>query len=201
MVGEITTKPQVEKIPSTLIYEMDEGQPIYYRGYKDVLNKTKTLEQIMGTSILQSLLIELIKDSIKLQLGKDYTVLSSELGIQFSKKSWRNTDIAVFLKKDLITVKNEDKYASIPPEIVIEVDTKADLEEMPNPMDYFHTKTDQLLDFGVKQVLWVFTKTKKFMLAEPGKRWETGNWEEEVLLLDKALINIHQLLDEYYSAS
>jgi hypothetical protein len=80
------------------------------------------------------------------------------------------------------------------------VDTKANLEEMPDPMDYFHTKTDQLLDFGVKQVLWIFTKTKKFMLAVPGKRWETGNWEEEVLLLDKALINIHQLLDEYYSA-
>jgi hypothetical protein len=60
MFGEITSNPQVEKVPSTLIYEMDEGKPIYYRGYKDVLNKTKTLEQIMGTSILQSLLIELI---------------------------------------------------------------------------------------------------------------------------------------------
>ncbi len=199
MVGEITSKPQVEKIPSALIYEMDEGQPIYYRGYKDVLNKTKTLEQIMGTSILQSLLIELIKDSIKLQLGKDYTVLSSELGIQFSKKSWRNTDIAVFLKKDLIAAKNEDKYAAIPPELVIEVDTKADLEEMPDPMDYCHTKTDQLLDFGVKQVLWIFTKTKKFMLAVPGKRWETGNWSEEMVLLNGVKLNVKNLLETYYA--
>lgn len=171
MVGEFTSKSKTEKVPSALIYEMDEGRPIYYRGYKEVLNKTKTLEQIMGTSIIQSLLIELIKDSIKLQLGKEYTLLSSELGIQFSKKSWRNTDIAVFLKKDLIAAKNEDKYAAIPPEIVNEVDTKADLEEMPDPLDYFYTKTDQLLDFWVKQVFWVFTKTEKFMLAEAGKRW------------------------------
>lgn len=199
MVGEFTSKSKTEKVPSALIYEMDEGRPIYYRGYKEVLNKTKTLEQIMGTSIIQSLLIELIKDSIKLQLGKEYTLLSSELGIQFSKKSWRNTDIAVFLKKDLIAAKNEDKYAAIPPEIVNEVDTKADLEEMPDPMDYFHTKTDQLLDFGVKQVLWVFTKTKKFMLAVPGKRWETGNWEEDFMLLGGVRLNVKGLLEEYYS--
>ena len=199
MVGEIAAKSQIESVPSTLIYEMDEGKPIYYRGYMDVLNKTKTLEQIMGTSILQSLLIELIKDAIKLQLGKEYTVLSSELGIQFSKKSWRNTDIAVFLKKDLLAAKNEDKYAAIPPQLVIEVDTKADLEEMPNPMDYFYTKTDQLLDFGVKQVLWVFTKTQKFMLAEAGKRWETGNWNEEVVILEKVKLNVAELLETYYT--
>ncbi len=199
MVSEKLSSPPVKLVPDSLIYEMDEGQPIYYRGYKDVLNKTKTLEQIMGTSILQSLLIELIKDSIKLQLCKEYTVLSSELGIQFSKKSWRNTDIAVFLKKDLLAVKNEDKYAAIPPEIVIEVDTKADLEEMPDPMDYFHTKTDQLLHFGVKQVLWVFTKTEKFMLAETGKRWETGNWEEDFELLYGLNLNIKNLLETYYT--
>ncbi len=199
MVSEKISLSPVKLVPESLIYEMDEGQPIYYRGYKDVLNKTKTLEQIMGTSILQSLLIELIKDSIKLQLGKDYTVLSSELGIQFSKKSWRNTDIAVFLKKDLIAAKNEDKYAAIPPEIVIEVDTKADLEEMPDPLDYFYTKTDQLLLFGVKQVLWVFTKTEKFMLAVPGKRWETGNWSEEVVLLNGVKLNVKNLLETYYA--
>jgi hypothetical protein len=57
MVGEIAAKSQIENVLSTLIYEMDDGKPIYYLDDKDFLNKTRTLEQIMGTNILQSQLI------------------------------------------------------------------------------------------------------------------------------------------------
>ena len=49
-------------IPDYLIYEMGEGTPIYYRDYKDVLNKKKTPEQIRGSSALQSLLVMLLLD-------------------------------------------------------------------------------------------------------------------------------------------
>lgn len=86
-------------IPDTLIYEMDEGKPVYYHGYREVLNGTKTTEQVMGSGVLQSLLIELIKDYLKPLFGKDFVLLANEIGIQFSKKSWRNADIAGFKKK------------------------------------------------------------------------------------------------------
>ena len=48
-----TDKPK-RKIPDYLVYEVMDGKPIYYRGYQSVLNKTKTLEQIMGCSSIQA---------------------------------------------------------------------------------------------------------------------------------------------------
>lgn len=50
-------KASTQTIPDILIYEMDDGQPIYYRGYKDYLKNKKQLEQIMGSSYLQGVLI------------------------------------------------------------------------------------------------------------------------------------------------
>lgn len=169
---------KVKSIPKSLIYEMNEGQPIYYHGYRDVLNELKTPEEIMGSSILQSLIIELVKDYLKPLLGKEFVILASELGVQFTKKSWRNVDMAVFRKKDLLRKGIKDKYSEIPPLLIIEIDTKAALEDFTHPEEYYHTKTDQLLDFGVDKVLWIFTASEKFMVAEKGKRWETGNWKE-----------------------
>jgi Uma2 family endonuclease len=184
-------------IPEALIYEMDEGKPIYYRDYREVLNGTKTPEQVMGSGILQSLLIELIKDYLKPLFGKDYVLLSNEIGIQFGKKSWRNADIAGFKKEDLLESEITDKYSDFPPVLVIEIDTKAALENLTHPEEYYHRKTDQLLDFGVQQVLWIFTSTKKFMIAEKDKRWETGNWTEDLALRSDINLNIQQLLDEF----
>ena len=42
------------KVPNYLIYEVVKGEPIYYKGYKDVLNKTKTFEEIIMDSTLQA---------------------------------------------------------------------------------------------------------------------------------------------------
>ena len=32
----------IQTIPETLIYEMVEGKPIYYKGYRDILKGKKT---------------------------------------------------------------------------------------------------------------------------------------------------------------
>ena len=147
-------------VPDILIYEMDEGQPIYYRGYQEVLNKTKTAEQIMGSSALQSLLVMLITDFLGKHLSKNYIRLASELGFKFRKRSWRSLDIAIFdLNK--ITDKSiftKNKYIEVAPEIVIEIDTKASLEELPDPTSYFTKKTDQILQNGVTKCYLDFYK-------------------------------------------
>ena len=51
-----TTLTRTRKVPDYLIWEVLDGQPLYRRGYKDVMRKTKTLEDIMGTSSYQSLI-------------------------------------------------------------------------------------------------------------------------------------------------
>jgi len=90
----------VQNIPKSLIYEMVDGVPIYYKGYKDYLNGIKNLDEIMGSSLLQSALAGLIVARLNMLLtqhyGQKYLVLTNELGILFKKKSWRSGFIRIY---------------------------------------------------------------------------------------------------------
>ena len=45
-------------IPKSLIYEEYEGKPLYYRGFKEVMEGTKTFDEIMGQSDRQAILVK-----------------------------------------------------------------------------------------------------------------------------------------------
>ena len=183
----------VQEIPKSLIYEMVQGKPIYYKGYKDYLKGKKQLEQLMGSSKFQSFLVTELIFLIRTFLGKDYFIFSNEIGLQFSKNSWRAADIAVIRKSESEEI--NDKYLSTPPEYVIEIDTKADLKEIENPLGYYQEKTEDLIKFGVKKVIWIFTDTKKIMVAEKdSKKWEIIDWDQDVEFIEGLNINIQQIL-------
>lgn len=189
-----------QNVPDIFIYEMDEGQPIYYRGYQQVLNKTKTIEEIMGSSALQSLLIMLITDFLGAHLPKSYIRLASELGFKFKNKSWRSLDIAIFNlnkvgdKSIFIT----NKYIEVPPEIVIEIDTKANLSDLPDPTSYFTKKTDQLLNHGVSKVIWIFTNNRKILEAEKGVPWTIDNWSKDIRIMEAIpVMNIEEIIANF----
>lgn len=185
----------VQNIPEILIYEMVKGKPIYYRGYRDYLNGIKQLEELMGSSKFQSFLATELVFLIRSLLGKNYFIFSNEVGLQFSKKSWRAADIAV-VKKGSIK-KLDNKYLNIPPEYVIEIDTKADLSEVNNALGYYQEKTEELIKFGVKKIIWIFTETEKIMLAEKGsKKWEILDWDQEIEFFEGLHVNIDQILIE-----
>ena len=187
----------VQSIPKSLIYEMVDGQPIYYRGYRDYLSGEKQLEELMGSSILQSLLVTRLVVLLNQSLDSDqYQILTNELGLQFKDKSWRAADIAICRKDDLRTVTLNNKYLGIPPQVVIEVDTKADLSEIQDSFGYYQKKTDQLLDFGVEKVIWIFTDTKKVMVAEPDQNWQIIPWDKEVQILDDTAVTLQKLVEE-----
>lgn len=178
----------VQNIPEVLIYEMVKGKPIYYKGYRDYLNGTKQIEELMGSSKLQSVIIAELIYILRSFLGDDYLVFTNELGLQFSKGSWRAADIAV-IKSELVD-NLDNKYLEVPPELVIEIDTKAELQEVNNPLGYYQEKTDELLEFGVGKVLWIFTDTGKIMMAEGGKNWLISNWNENIELVKGLEINL-----------
>ncbi|GJM36149.1 MAG: hypothetical protein DHS20C18_51500 [Saprospiraceae bacterium] len=183
----------LQKIPDSLVYEMVNGKPIYYRGYKEYLNGTKQLEQLIGSSKFQSFLAAELIFLFKSFLGKDYYLFSNELGLQFSKNSWRAADIAIIKKSKVKRL--DSKYLSVPPEYVIEIDTKADLGEISNPLGYYQEKTQELLKFGVNKIIWIFTDTEKIMIAQKGsKKWEILDWDQEIEFLEGLKVNIHQLL-------
>lgn len=187
-------KSLIQDIHTEVVYEMLDGVPIYYKGYKAYLDGTKEIEEIMRSSVLQSMIISRLMFLLQLKLGLEYEVLSNELGIQFAKKSWRAADIAIVKSEDIEKIEAKNKYLSFAPEIVIEIDTKAELSEIQNPLGYYQDKTDQLLKFGVKKVIWIFTENKKVMVAEKDNKWEISNWTETINILDELNVSIEELL-------
>jgi Uma2 family endonuclease len=187
---------KTKKIPEYLIYEMDDGKPIYYRGYREHLQGQRELEEIMSSSYLQSFLVSELIQLLGKKLSGDYRILTNELGLQFKKKSWRAADIAIYKKADLKNHPLDNKYLPIPPKIVIEVDTKASFENFNTPMDYYTKKTDALLNFGVEKVIWIFTDAKKVMTATKNTQWVIDDWKVDVAVMENLNVNIEKLMEE-----
>ncbi|WP_293685220.1 MULTISPECIES: Uma2 family endonuclease [unclassified Spirosoma] len=171
------------RLLKSLVYEMWAGKPVYYAGYDDVLKGVKTVEQVMSSSILQSLLVSRLIVHLSTVLDMDvYAVLGNELGIQFGKGDWRACDVAIF-ELSALEGQDETKYAWVPPKVAIEVDTKASLSQFDSEFDYYEQKTTKLLQFGVEKVIWLFTKSHKVLIAEPGKDWLIRDWSQVVEVL------------------
>ncbi|GAB6077225.1 PDDEXK family nuclease [Desulfurobacterium crinifex] len=197
ILAEDRSKKTRKGIPRELIYEMRYGKPIYYRDYDKVLSGEKTLEEIVGSSKLQSFLISIILRFLFSKLDeRKYVILSSEAGFQWAPRTWRNLDIAIFEREKILKEGINERYAKTPPEVVIEIDTKADLRKYGDFMNYAREKTQDLLDAGVKRVIWYTTFDKKVMVAERGERWFITSWDEEVGVIDGISFNLGAKLKE-----
>jgi Uma2 family endonuclease len=183
-------------IPKSLIYEMVGGKPIYYKGYQKILANNLNPESVMGSSFLQSMIITEIIDflAINLKSKKTHKWFASEMGLHLAKGENRACDIAIYEINQLKNHVFEDKYSTIPPKVVIEIDTKAELEDE-NAPNYFHYKTQQLLDFGVEKVIWIYTNPQTIMLATAQKPWLIIDWTEEFEIIAGLKLNLSQLID------
>ena len=193
-----TPVKKTKTIPEELIYEIDEGTPIYYRGYRDVLSGKLKTDDIMGSSRKQSFIITQLIFWLRPTLETFFHFFTSELGIKF-QKSQRAADIALVLKPRMSF---EDiwsnEYMTIIPDIIIEVDIKADVTEMPDPTNYFFRKTQQLLNNGATKVIWIFTASETVMVAESGKAiWEIKSWTQDVEVSHGCTFNIAQIIAKF----
>ena len=187
-----------ENVPSYLIRDMIDGQPFYYKGYKDVLNKTKTIHDIMPCSTLQAEIIMYLNFLLTQALGiNKYRIFTSESGSHLAKNVNYGLDIAVYDKKVLTSEKINKHYANVPPALVVEVDIKVELEDL-NEIDFINKKTQSLLDYGTKRVIWVISESKKVLIAESGKEkdWLLRDWHKDFELFDGITANIGQYLKE-----
>ena len=193
----VVKKAKRRRVPKELIYEMRRGSPIYYRDYDKVLSGEKTLEEVVESSKIQSILITLILKSLLSSIDlRKYEILTNEVGFKLAPRSWRNLDIAVFKKEKLLEEGIDEKYVKTAPEVVIEIDTKADLRKYRDFMHYMMEKTQDLLDAGVKKVVWITTHNRKVMVAEKGKRWFITDWSDTIDIMEGVKLNIAQLLKE-----
>jgi hypothetical protein len=194
----IATKPRTRKpaktLPEELVYETLAGRVFYRKGYREVLNKSKTIEETKGSSGLQSIIVSyLMKTLFKLDDEK-YWILSNEIGLHIDHRNNPASDIGIFdvnvLTPDLV----DSHYVSVPAKIFIEVDIRADVEDL-GETGYIALKTNELLNFGAEKIIWVLSNVQKVIVAEKGRR--TGlwmDWNEDVEVLDGVAFNVGQYL-------
>ncbi|MCO6478751.1 MAG: Uma2 family endonuclease [Phaeodactylibacter sp.] len=183
----------VQEIPKSLIYEMVDGKPIYYKGYEEYLKGNLQIEEIVGSSLLQSAIITGLLVLLYPKYGDKYHLLSNELGILFRKNSWRSADLVIIEKEKLGAKILENKYLDIAPKVVVEIDTKADLSEIEDTFGYYHKKTKQLLSFGVEKVVWIYTDLQSVLIADQ-EDWQIIDWDKDFLIMPDLEANISKIV-------
>ena len=185
-------RSRVRNIPEALIYEILDGKPLYRKGYRQVLNGTKTLEEIMPTSTLQSAILSYLLRLIFRHYAEDrYFVLTNEPGLHLNKRLNLAGDILIFDKQVLRPEDIDRHYAKVPALVHLEVDIAADTADM-SDMEYVTEKTRRLLAFGTQKVIWIFTAVKTVLVAEPGHSWQTLDWNTPVEIGNGASFHLAQ---------
>lgn len=136
-----------------------------------MLSGEKTEGDLIGSSVFQSLIIQALVFHLKTILPKkDYWVPTNKAGLHLGTKTNLINDI-VILEKSRLANPVSEKYFDILPKFVIEVDVKIDTSQYPPDVetamqsDYLMTKSTQLLVFNIAGIAWVFTETRKIVLA------------------------------------
>ncbi len=47
-----------------------------------------------------------------------------------------------------------------------------------------------------KKVIWVFTSSKKIMVASSGEKWVITDWSESVSVIENITINLEKMVKE-----
>ena len=204
MAVTVQSTVQVQEKPAEVrvrapVYEMVAGKPIYYRGYQKVLQGELPPEAVMGSSKLQSKIVQiLVRFLLQMLDPQRFEVLSHELGFLIKPGHWRALDIAVFSRQALEAEGYTDEYVHTPPLLVIEVDTKADLSRYEGQMEwYIREKVDDLLAAGVKQVVWFTTRDRRVLDARPDQAWVLDRWTRPVpLVVEDLTLHLPTLLEE-----
>jgi hypothetical protein len=199
----LKTPPQFRRklppkgVPEALIYEIMDGQPIYYRGYEAVLSGEKQPEEIMGRSSLQAFIIDYLLRTIYATLPEeDWVVLTNELGLHLNRRNNLSGDICLYERATFPFERVSNKYADFPPNIAIEMDTKADLQGFSSFEEYASRKTRKLHNWGTEKVIWVVSWMRHVWIAEKDQpQWTIHDWNQEIPLLGDVTFNVAAYLN------
>lgn len=189
-----SSQRKIPKVPTYLVKEILDDMPVFYKGYKAVLRKEKTIEDIMGASGLQIFIVRYLFRLLDRNLDDNlFYVFTGEGGLHLSKGTNLSGDVLVFDKQTLTPDLIDTHYLNIPPLIDIEIDVEIDNTTF-SDFDYIQRKTDNLLKFGTQKVIWILTKTQKIIVAEPNKDWLLIDWQKDVEIMNGITFNVPQYL-------
>lgn len=190
-----------QTIPQSLIYEEFGGRIYYRKGYRKVLLGLKTEDEIVGRSFFQSLIIQAFVFYLKSILPKKkFWVPTNDAGLHLYRSKNFANDIAIVEKSKLVDPVS-DKYNTVPPKFIIEVDVKIDAkaeneEEGGTEADYILQKSQELLTFGVEGIVWILTKSRQILVIRTHKNVEVYAWSESVPLFEDYTFCLQQILED-----
>jgi Uma2 family endonuclease len=186
----------IKSIPEILVYEELNGRTMYRKGYKSVLNQTKTIEEIMGCSSLQAAIVSVLLSYLYRNIEDEgYEIMTNEAGLHIALGNNLSSDIILYDSVDFLKYRLDEHYFNVAPKLVIEVDIKVELEDM-SSVEYWTKKTQTLFGFGVEKVIWVFSEDKKIILAEPNKDWIVRDWTKDFEFMPNHIINIQSMIEK-----
>lgn len=195
----VATKTKRRKIPAYLVRETIDGVDFYYPGFRQVLNKQKKLDEIMGDSGLQYFLKLYLYDTLRAGLDqKRYRVGGGELGFHASVRNNMGLDVVIFDRAQLTPDQITPRYVTIAPKVVIEIDVNVELPDRNSDLfqEYVIHKVENLFKHGVEKVIWFFTKSKKVFIALPDQPWQMDDWNKDVVLFENVKVNIAAYIEQ-----
>ncbi|MEY4539712.1 MAG: hypothetical protein RLZZ306_1469 [Bacteroidota bacterium] len=184
------------QIPKILIYEEFDGHPVYRKEYRDFMLGIKEVEDFnFGNNTLQWFILNSIVKSLQNNLSENYYIGASGLGLDLSNETTLIADIAIYRAGQLKVGFHSVKYEETPPNVIIEIDIKIDESEyFQNEEEYFHKKTEKLLQWGVEKVIWVFSSSRRVLIADNLQKWEFNSWDIPFNVIDDIEINVWELM-------
>jgi hypothetical protein len=184
-----------KKVPDWLICDTINGVDYYYKGYKQAGFRNGKINEPMGASYLQGLIVMYFAGILEQLLDSSrYHAITNEAGIHLEKGNNLSGDILIYKAEDGFTF-NLEKYASKAPLIAIEVDIQIETTEF-DESHYVYEKTRKLLEWGTEKVIWVFSKTETVMIARPNQDWLIRDWKNDVEIIDGISFNIVKQLEK-----
>lgn len=193
------TKTKRRKIPAYLVRETIDGVEFYYPGFRQVLNKQKKSDEIMGGSglkfFLKDFLVEVLESGLDTKL---YRVAGGELGSHTTLRNNLGLDVVIFDRAKLTPDQITPRYVTVAPEVVIEIDVNIELPDRNSDLfqEYVIHKVENLFKHGVEKVIWFFTKSKKVFIALPNQPWQMDDWNKDVTLFADVKVNIAAYIEQ-----
>ncbi len=188
-------KQAVKVIPKRFIYEMDEGNPIYYKGTRAIIESNAKNTEPMPDSLFQSWLkgkVYLFLSLLMMDNAK-YELTVGEQGLSLKKNLWRAVDIAIFSKANFSLSNN---YSTKPPEVAFEIDLKGEFDTPDKVKKDHKRKINQLFKFGVKKIIWIYTDAQIVKIITPQGQ-EYFDWDIDIEVLENYKINIEEIIKKY----
>ncbi len=185
----VVRKYERQEVPTSLVKEILDGRPYFYSGYREVLAGEKKIEDIIGCSEIQTMVITAIVTYLIRSLPENqYTVAFNEVGLHLDKNNNLAADIAIFDRETMLSRKLTSKYTRTVPLAVLEVEifNEDNIPSEPYTSVPTLSKTERLLEWGVQEVVWIYPQVGKITRAKQGESvWTTTPWQETFELLGR----------------